>query len=86
MTNAVNIAGLGGALTVTSGVVNFSSTPTVNSSPIGASAATPTVLGTVYAKQTTGGGSPYLTAFGPPEFSDMLPPIKQLPLLAGSGG
>ena len=64
MTNAVNIAGLGGALTVTSGVVNFSSTPTVNSSPIGASAATPTVLGTVYAKQTTGGGSPYLTAFG----------------------
>jgi hypothetical protein len=39
MTNAVNIAGLGGALTVTSGVVNFSSTPTVNSSPIGASGA-----------------------------------------------
>jgi len=29
-----------------------------------AAAATPTALGTVYAKQTTGGGSPYLTAFG----------------------
>lgn len=53
MTNAVNIAGLGGALTVTSGVVNFSSTPTVNSSPIGASAATPTALGTVYGKTDT---------------------------------
>ena len=64
MTNAVNIAGLGGALTVTSGVVNFSSTPTVNSSPIGASAATPTALGTVYGKQTASGASPYLTAYG----------------------
>jgi len=53
MTNAVNIAGLGAALTVTSGVVNFSSTPTVNSSPIGASAATPTALGTVYGKMDT---------------------------------
>jgi hypothetical protein len=30
----------------------------------GGSAATPTVLGTVYAKQTTSGGTPYLTAFG----------------------
>ena len=30
----------------------------------GASAATPTVLGTVYAKQTTSGGTPYLTALG----------------------
>jgi len=38
---------------VTSGVVNFSSTPTVNSSPIGASAATPTALGTVYGKTGT---------------------------------
>ena len=57
MTNAVNIAGLGGALTVTSGVVNFSSTPTVNSSPIGASAATPTTLGTVLGN-TTGDISP----------------------------
>jgi len=28
------------------------------------SAATPTALGTVYAKQSTSGGSPYLTAFG----------------------
>jgi hypothetical protein len=30
----------------------------------GASQATPTALGTVYAKQTTGGGTPFLTAFG----------------------
>jgi hypothetical protein len=30
----------------------------------GASQATPTALGTVYAKQTTGGSTPYLTAFG----------------------
>jgi len=30
----------------------------------GGSQATATTLGTVYAKQTTGGGSPYLTAFG----------------------
>jgi hypothetical protein len=30
----------------------------------GASAATPTALGTVYAKQSTSGGSPFLTAFG----------------------
>jgi len=30
----------------------------------GASAATPTALGTVYGKQTSGGGTPYLTAFG----------------------
>jgi hypothetical protein len=36
----------------------------VAGSPIGASQATATVLGTVYAKQTTGGGTPYLTAFG----------------------
>jgi len=57
MTNAVNIAGLGGALTVTSGVVNFSSTPTVNSSPIGASAATPTVAGTVFGNTTPGSGT-----------------------------
>lgn len=62
MTNAVNIAGLGGALTVTSGVVNFSSTPTVNSSPIGASAATPTALGTVYGETESTGAS--TTALG----------------------
>jgi hypothetical protein len=37
----------------------WSSVPTA-----GASQATATALGTVYAKQTTGGGSPYLTAFG----------------------
>jgi len=30
----------------------------------GGSAATPTALGTVYAKQTTSGGTPFLTAFG----------------------
>jgi len=54
MTNAVNIAGLGSALTVSSGVVNFSSTPTVAGSPIGASAATPTVRGTVWGSGDTG--------------------------------
>jgi hypothetical protein len=37
----------------------WSSVPTA-----GASQATPTALGTVYAKQTTSGASPYLTAFG----------------------
>jgi hypothetical protein len=37
----------------------WSSVPTA-----GASQATATSLGTVYAKQTTGGGSPYTTAFG----------------------
>jgi hypothetical protein len=53
------------ALTIsTAQVVNFANAPTVAGSPIGASAATPTVLGTVYAKQSTSGGSPYLTAFG----------------------
>jgi len=31
---------------------------------VSVSAATPTALGTVYAKQSTSGGSPYLTAFG----------------------
>ena len=61
MTNAVNIAGLGAALTVSSNVVNFSSTPTVAGSPIGASAATPTALGTVYGKTDT---SNYTAALG----------------------
>jgi hypothetical protein len=37
----------------------WSSVPTA-----GASQATATALGTVYAKQTTGGGTPFLTAFG----------------------
>ena len=55
MTNAVNIAGLGAALTVSSNVVNFSSTPTVAGSPIGASAATPTALGTVYGSTLSSG-------------------------------
>ena len=30
--------------------------------------------------------TPYFTALGPPLFSAMLPPMKQLPLLLGSGG
>jgi len=30
--------------------------------------------------------TPYLTALGPPEFSATFPPIKQLPLDAGSTG
>ena len=62
MTNAVNIAGLGAALTVSSNVVNFSSTPTVAGSPIGASAATPTALGTVYGKSDS--ASQYNTYYG----------------------
>jgi hypothetical protein len=41
-----------------SGVLSFA---TVSG---GGSAATPTALGTVYAKQTSGGGTPFLTAFG----------------------
>jgi hypothetical protein len=53
------------ALTISSAqVVNFANAPTVAGSPIGSSQATVTTLGTVYAKQTTGGGTPYLTAFG----------------------
>jgi hypothetical protein len=60
MTNAVNIAGLGAALTVSSNVVNFSSTPTVAGSPIGASAATPTALGTVYGKTPSATTSAFL--------------------------
>jgi trimeric autotransporter adhesin len=53
------------ALTISSAqVVNFANAPTVAGSPIGASQATATALGTVYAKQTTSGASPYLTAFG----------------------
>ena len=62
MTNAVNIAGLGAALTVSSNVVNFSSTPTVAGSPIGASAATQTALGTVYGLNNN--SSPYNTFSG----------------------
>jgi len=51
-------------LTISSAqVVNFANAPTVAGGAI-VSTATPTVLGTVYAKQTTGGGTPYLTAFG----------------------
>ena len=46
------------------GTVDFSNTPTVAGSPLGASAATPTALGTVYGKQTASGASPYLTAYG----------------------
>ncbi len=62
MTNAVNIAGLGAALTVSGNVVNFSSTPTVSGSPIGASAATPTALGTVYGETESTGAN--TTALG----------------------
>jgi hypothetical protein len=38
--------------------------PTWATASSGASAATPTVLGTVYGKMTTSGGTPYLTALG----------------------
>lgn len=39
-------------------------TGTLAFATVGASAATPTALGTVYGKQTTSGASPYLTAIG----------------------
>jgi hypothetical protein len=47
---------------VSSNVVNFSSTPTVAGSPIGASAATQTTLGTVYGETESSGAS--TTALG----------------------
>jgi trimeric autotransporter adhesin len=63
LTTALTLAGAAG----NSGQVLTSAgsgLPTWATPSSGASAATPTVLGTVYAKQTTSGGTPYLTAFG----------------------
>jgi hypothetical protein len=45
-------------------ITNAAGAITIAASGGGASAATPTVLGTVYGKQTTSGGTPYLTAYG----------------------
>jgi hypothetical protein len=45
-------------------ITNAAGAITIAASGGGASAATPTALGTVYATQTSGGGTPYLTAFG----------------------
>ena len=61
LTTALTLAGAAG----TNGQVLTSAGSGLPSwTTIAASAATPTVLGTVYAKQTTSGGTPYLTAFG----------------------
>lgn len=45
-------------------ITNAAGAITIAASGGGASAATPTALGTVYGKQTTVGGTPYLTAYG----------------------
>jgi hypothetical protein len=63
LTTALTLAGAAG----TNGQVLTSAgsgLPTWATPSSGASAATPTALGTVYAKQTTSGGTPFLTAFG----------------------
>jgi hypothetical protein len=45
-------------------ITNGNGSITIAASGGGASAATPTALGTVYGKQTTSGGTPFLTAYG----------------------
>ena len=45
-------------------ITNAAGAITIAASGAGASAATPTALGTVYGSQTSGSGSPYLTAYG----------------------
>jgi hypothetical protein len=45
-------------------ITNAAGAITIAASGGGASAATPTALGTVYGKQTTSGGTPFLTAYG----------------------
>ena len=51
-------------LTAGSGITITNSTGSITIASSGASAATPTVLGTVYGSMTTTGGTPYLTALG----------------------
>ena len=51
-------------LTAGSNVTITNSTGSITIAASGASAATPTALGTVYGKQTASGASPYLTAYG----------------------
>jgi hypothetical protein len=57
LTKATLTAGTGISITNGTGSISIASTASV-------SAATPTALGTVYGKQTTSGGTPYLTAYG----------------------
>ena len=45
-------------------ITNGNGAITIATSGSGVSAATPTALGTVYGKQTTSGGTPFLTAYG----------------------
>jgi len=51
-------------LTAGSGITITNGNGSISIASSGASAATPTVLGTVYGNQTSGGGTPYLTAYG----------------------
>ena len=51
-------------LTAGSGITITNSTGSITIASSGASAATPTALGTVYGKMTTSGGTPFLTALG----------------------
>jgi hypothetical protein len=51
-------------LTAGSGVTITNASGAITIASSGASAATPTALGTVYGSMTTTGGSPYLTALG----------------------
>ena len=57
LTKTTLTAGSGITITNGSGAITIASSG-------GASAATPTALGTVYGKQTSGGGTPFLTAIG----------------------
>lgn len=57
LTKTTLTAGSGITITNGSGAITIASSG-------GASAATPTALGTVYGKQTTSGGTPFLTAYG----------------------
>ena len=56
LTKATLTAGTGITITNGAGSISIASS--------GGSAATPTALGTVYGKQTTSGGTPFLTAYG----------------------
>ena len=57
LTKATLTAGSGIGITEGAGSITISNTASV-------AAATPTALGTVYGRQTTSGGTPYLTAYG----------------------
>ena len=57
LTKATLTAGTGISITNGTGSITIANTASVD-------AATPTALGTVYGKQTTSGGTPFLTAYG----------------------